>query len=68
MKKLRAEIGDHIIITGNVNEHPYNIGDKVVVTDWYDFDSEDADVGVETSASPGEDHWFVRHTDYIVSE
>ncbi|WP_409346705.1 hypothetical protein [Paenibacillus sp. MBLB4367] len=60
----KAQPGDTIVIVANTNDHPFEIGQRVLVTDWYDFEASDAVYGVEAIAHPEMEHWFVRHTDY----
>ncbi|RAV18706.1 hypothetical protein DQG23_23480 [Paenibacillus contaminans] len=60
----KAQAGDTIIIIANTNDHPFEIGQSVIVTDWYDFESADGEFGVEAIAHPEMEHWFIRHTDY----
>lgn len=63
-----AQIGNRIQITGNTNDHPFEIGQVLIVTNWYDFESTDGEYGVEAAEHLETEHWFVRHSDYIVVE
>ncbi|OPA78508.1 hypothetical protein BVG16_11600 [Paenibacillus selenitireducens] len=63
-----ALVGNRIQITGNTNDHPFEIGQVLIVTNWYDFEPEDGEFGVEAAEHMETEHWFVRHADYIVIE
>ncbi|MFD0587676.1 hypothetical protein ACFQZE_06650 [Paenibacillus sp. GCM10027627] len=65
-EKSTARVGDRILINGNSNNHPFELGQEVVVVDWYEFEVKDSEMGVEVKAFSGEDSWFIRHTDYIL--
>lgn len=57
-------VGDTLVITGNSNDHPFEIGQQVIVMNWYDFEEADGAFGLEVCAHPELEHWFVRHSDY----
>lgn len=61
-------VGKRIKITGNSNEHEFDLGDIVVIVDFEDFDLEDAKNGVEAASEEGGAHWFIRHGDYVLLE
>ncbi|MBU7316048.1 hypothetical protein [Paenibacillus oleatilyticus] len=56
--------GRQIRITGSTNEHEFEIGQIVTITEFDDFDPADAVYGVEAEPIDGGEHWFVRHGDY----
>ncbi|WP_436663570.1 hypothetical protein ACOALA_13600 [Alicyclobacillus acidoterrestris] len=61
-----AKVGDFVEITANTNEHGFNIGEVVVVVDWEEFEQEEQ--GLECVSVNGGEHWFVRHTDYRITD
>ncbi|MDF2652319.1 MAG: hypothetical protein K0Q73_8124 [Paenibacillus sp.] len=61
----RPALGESIQIIGNSNDHPFALGQILMVLDWYDFEETDAQYGVEAAEHPETEHWFVRHSDYI---
>ncbi|WP_314584381.1 hypothetical protein [Paenibacillus terrigena] len=60
--------GDKVKITGNTNDHPFEMGQEVLVTSWYDFEPADGEFGVEVSEHKETEHWFIRHADYVIVE
>jgi|GEM_PF-3953079 len=61
---VAKNLGKKIRITGNTNEHEFEIGQTVVIVEFEDFDPADAEYGVEAAPLNGGEHWFVRHGDY----